>query len=379
MVDSIHSARWIEQFRDQPVDFVLFPSTPNRQVHPRLKALLTQDASDGLTVRVAPFAGKLSIPLWGMDLILDDHVRGRLLRRAIRRFRPDYVHALELNNGGYVASRAYAGVEASMPPLIATNWGSDIFWFQRSPKHAKRIGDLMRRARYYSAECNRDIDLAITHGFTGDAFDVFPNAGGFSSSQLAAEHSPPSERHVVVVKGYEGWVGRASIALQAVESARDAFVGRPIVVYSANLKTQRLAAGLARRTGLDITVHPKRALSHQQMMDLFASARVYVGISLSDGISTSLLEAMVAGAFPIQTNTSCADEWIVDGATGFIVKAGDVGGIASALQRALSDDALVDAAATANHKVAVARLGGDAIRRKSFRFYGLSPIDINSA
>jgi glycosyltransferase involved in cell wall biosynthesis len=380
MVDSIHSARWIDQFRDQPVDFVLFPSTPNRQVHPRLKALLGHEAADGLTVRIAPFAGMLSIPLWGMDLILDDHVRGWLLRREIRRFQPDYVHALELNNGGYVASRAYAGVEASMPPLIATNWGSDIFWFQRTPKHAKRIGDLMRRARYYSAECNRDIDLAITHGFTGDAFDVFPNAGGFAESQLTAEHDAPSTRQTVVVKGYEGWVGRASIALQVVELVAEYFVGRSIVVYSANLKTQRLAAALARRTGLDITVHPKRALSHQQMMELFARARTYIGISLSDGISTSLLEAMVAGAFPIQTNTSCADEWLIDGTTGIIVDAGDVEGIAAALRTALTDDALVDAAAAANHEVAVARLGDESIRRKSFRFYGLgSSSDIGAA
>ncbi len=379
MVDSIHSARWIEQFRDQPVDFVLFPSTPNRQVHPRLKALLKQDAADGATARIVPFGGTLSIPLWGMDLILDDHVRGWLLRREIRRFQPDYVHALELNNGGYVASRAYAGVESSMPPLIATNWGSDIYWFQRVPKHAKRIGDLMRRATYYSAECNRDIDLAITHGFTGDAFDVFPNAGGFSPAQLSAQHTEPSAREVVVVKGYEGWVGRASIALRAVELARDAVAGRPIVVYSANLKTQRLASALAKRTGLDVTVHPKRALSHQQMMDLFASARTYVGISLSDGISTSLLEAMVAGAYPIQTDTSCAGEWIVNGLTGSIVDAADVEGIAAQLRRALTDDALVDGAAAANHGVAVSRLDDDSIRRKSFRFYGLSPIDINSA
>ena len=379
MADSIHSARWIEQFRDQPVDFVLFPSTPNRHVHPRLGALLRQDAGSGLTLRIAPFGGKLSIPLWGLDLVLDDHVRGVLLRRAIRRLRPDFVHALELNSGGYVASRAYAGVESSMPPLIATNWGSDIFWFQRNPKHAQRIGDLMKRARYYSAECNRDIDLAITHGFTGDAFDVFPNAGGFAAAQLAAEHSRPSERSLVVVKGYEGWVGRASIALKAIELAKDQFAGRAIVVYSANLKTQRIARSLARRLGLDITVHAKRALSHQQMLELFASARAYLGISLSDGISTSLLEAMVAGAYPIQTNTSCADEWIVDGSTGSIVDAADIEGIAAALRRALSDDALVDAAAGANHEVALARLGDDAIRRKSFRFYGLSPIDISSA
>ena len=377
MVDSIHSARWIEQFRDQPVDFVLFPSTPNRSVHARISALMRADDATA-TIAIAPADGRLSIPLWGADLLLGDRLRGALLRRLIRRLRPNYVHALELQHGGYVASRAFEGQD-DFPPLIATNWGSDIYWFRQFPRHERRIRALMAQARYYSAECNRDIDLAITHGFGGEAFDVFPNAGGFAREQLEQKKNAPSTRTTVVVKGYEGWVGRASAALQALELAALDLAGHDTVVYSANTKTERLARALAARTGLDITVHPKRALSHQQMMDLFASARAYVGISLSDGISTSLLEAMVAGAFPIQTNTSCADEWIVDGTTGMIVDAGDVEGIATALRRALTDDDLVDSAAKANHEVAIARLGGDAIRRKSFRFYGLSPIDINSA
>jgi glycosyltransferase involved in cell wall biosynthesis len=53
------------------------------------------------------------------------------------------------------------------------------------------------------------------------------------------------------------------------------------------------------------------------MLDLFASSRIYVGISLSDGISTSLLEAMAMGAFPIQTSTACVDEWFADGVSGY--------------------------------------------------------------
>ena len=104
-----------------------------------------------------------------------------------------------------------------------------------------------------------------------------------------------------------------------------------------------------------------------------------LGVSLSDGISTSLLEAMVSGCFPIQTGTSCADEWVVDGGTGMIVDVDDVPGIAEALRRALGDDQLVDRAAEINHGVAIARLDEGAIRRKSFRFYGLSSSDINSA
>jgi hypothetical protein len=59
------------------------------------------------------------------------------------------------------------------------------------------------------------------------------------------------------------------------------------------------------------------------MLDLFASARIYIGISLSDGISTSLLEAMAMGAFPIQTSTACVEDWIYNRASGSSLSALD--------------------------------------------------------
>ena len=52
-------------------------------------------------------------------------------------------------------------------------------------------------------------------------------------------------------------------------------------------------------------------------MKLFEEAKIYVGVSRSDGISTSLLEAMAMGAIPVQTSTSCCEEWFQD--TGVVV------------------------------------------------------------
>jgi glycosyltransferase involved in cell wall biosynthesis len=48
-------------------------------------------------------------------------------------------------------------------------------------------------------------------------------------------------------------------------------------------------------------------------MELFKIAKIYLGCSESDGISTSFLEAISHGVYPIQTNTSCADEWLTKG------------------------------------------------------------------
>jgi hypothetical protein len=49
------------------------------------------------------------------------------------------------------------------------------------------------------------------------------------------------------------------------------------------------------------------------MYENFANSRIYIGASRSDGISTSFLEALVLGAYPIQTNTSCGNEWVEKG------------------------------------------------------------------
>jgi hypothetical protein len=40
MLDSIHTARWLKQFQNEDLDFMLFPSSPQRRFHPMLKALI---------------------------------------------------------------------------------------------------------------------------------------------------------------------------------------------------------------------------------------------------------------------------------------------------------------------------------------------------
>ncbi len=107
-------------------------------------------------------------------------------------------------------------------------------------------------------------------------------------------------------------MGRAKVALQAVEAIATDLKAYRLVVYSANRGTIKLAKQIAKRTGLDISIFGKGKLSHNQVLELFACAKIYVGLSLSDGISTSLLESMAMGAIPVQTATACCDEWFTD-------------------------------------------------------------------
>jgi glycosyltransferase involved in cell wall biosynthesis len=130
----------------------------------------------------------------------------------------------------------------------------------------------------------------------------------------------------------------------------------------------RLAKRLAKSTGLRIYTYRKKSLGHEDVLDLFQKSRVYIGVSLSDGISTSLLEAIVSGAFPIQTDTSCANEWITDGKSGIIIPP-NAESVLESLTLALKDDELVNKAAILNLHTARQRLDNSAIKAKVSGFY----------
>jgi glycosyltransferase involved in cell wall biosynthesis len=308
MYDSIHSARWLSQFQDQGIEFLLFPSSPHRKVHRNLDALIAGKSKSSYTL--FPLSKFLGLPLFMADKFAGNWFRSTLVKLAIKHFEPQFVHAMELQNAGYIAAKAMAS--KSVSKLIATNWGSDIFWFQQFPKHREKLQQLLSVADYYSCECNRDVALAKRLGFQGHVMPVIPNAGGFSK-ELLSKHVPLlSERKVIAIKGYHGWVGRALTALDAVQRLAPELGEYRIVFYSCNKITAKKIERLSKNSSLKVTAHRIGALSHENMMELFSESKLYVGISLSDGISTSLLESMAMGAIPVQTATACCDEWFTD-------------------------------------------------------------------
>jgi len=110
---------------------------------------------------------------------------------------------------------------------------------------------------------------------------------------------------------------------------------------------------------MKITTHNRGTLSHAQVLDLFRTSLIYVGHSLSDGISNSVLEAMSMGAIPIQTCTSCADEWFLDGKTGFLVEPNDSESINAAVISVLESNFDSDRARSENYKVVESRYNPD--------------------
>ena len=380
---SIHAARWSSQLAETGWDVHFFASIPSA-IRSDFQDMTMYGASarrpPGLdpNVRVRGF-WPFRRGTWHAALPLRRFF-APALAGLIRRLRPDLVHSLGIQHGGYLTYDARTRLGGSLPPLIVSTWGSDIYYFGRLREHESRVRDVVEAADALHTDCERDMRLAREFGFSGEPFGVFPGGGGFPLDELERLRRPgaASARRLVVLKGQNDWTGRALVGLRALGLCADALQRYRIVIPFASENVKTAADLLVRKTGLSVNVE-SRWISHERMLALHGGARISIGLGISDGASVSMLEALAQGAFPIQSCTACADEWIDDGVNGSIVPPDDAEAVARAIRRALSDDELVDRAAERNATVAAERLDANVIRPRVIERYEEIAADVRAS
>ena len=347
MIDSVHTGRWISQFDDESIDFMLFPSTPHRRVHSLIKQRLNRSLA--AQVRISQWMNWAALPLGIADLVFANFFRANLLAREINKFRPDVIHIMETQHAGYLTDRALNKVK-SKPRVILSIWGSDLFWFQKFVKHRTRIKSVLNKVDLLVMECHRDQEFALMLGFKGEFCESMPATGGMNTALLAqkARQAPAKERKWIAVKGYSGFVGQGKDAIKVISEIESQIADFSVMVYSAGLGTQWFARGLKKKMGDRLVIARKHKLSNNDIQEMFLKSRASLGLSLSDGLPATVKEAMCMGAFPVQTSTSCAGEWFTNGETGILVDPNQITNTAAALMKVLRDDDLVETALREN-------------------------------
>ena len=379
--DSLHAARWIRQLRGEAWDIHVFPHSAYDGIHPELENLTFHSLVQRPNLNVSATVGRtgLSWPLrrgrrraTAMLQTLDYFKQPALLARVIRHLQPNLIHSLEMQRCAYLTLASRKQLNGyPLPPWIYSSWGSDIFFFGRRPDHQQRIREVLSSCDYFIADCERDVQLAKDFGLRGELLGVFPATGGFDLPRMRQLGSgvPVSARKVIAVKGYqnEDWGGRGLNALEALRLSAAQLQGFEVVIFSASSEVRSCAESLTKETGIEITILPQSP--SDEIIKLMGRARIAIGIGLTDGSPVSLLEAIIMGAFPIQSDTVSTAEWIRNGENGFVVPAEQPKTIARAIQRALIDDELVERAAKINTEIADQRLDQEAIRPRIIEMY----------
>ena len=112
-----------------------------------------------------------------------------------------------------------------------------------------------------------------------------------------------------------------------------------------------------------------KSVTHDEILAMHGRSRVSLALNNSDGMSSSFMEAVAAGSFPVHSEGSCGRESSPAGRGALFVSATDPDDVAAAVVRALSDDELVDRAGPINQRVATEYFDRNRIRARILDMY----------
>ncbi len=376
---SAHTPRWISQLEGTGWDVHLFDPT-DRLVHQELHDVTLhtgwkKPVPAGVRAHYRwPFSrGRYFLEsrlprVWRLVLSSGE----ARLARLIRRLRPDCIHSLGLQHYSETVLRTKARLGGELPaPWIYSCRGHDIYLYREDPDQEKVIRRVLESCDYYMCNCHRDVRLAEEYGLRGELLGLFQGGGGYplQEMRLLGRDDPPSKRRILAVKSQQTQAGNVLAGIEALKQCADVLAGFEIRFFHLNSnRVQKAIADFARETGLAVEIVPRS--EHRRIWSLLGESRALLAVSRSDGIPNTMIEAMIMGAFPVQTNPGNATaEWIEDGRNGLLIPYDDPDAIARALHSALTDDALVDQAATINHRLTREQIEWAAVRERALGAY----------
>ena len=371
MVDSIHIARWLVQFEGTEHEIVVSPSRRFRRINPELLSVTRRSqnikiAGFGRASFVSGYIDFLFIDL--LSSVLNVNLRSWKLRKIIHHSNLDVIHAIEMQSAGYLLLELDHSKLKDIE-IIFTNWGSDLFFYQHDKNHLKKIKLVLENIDIYAAECARDYEFAKIFGFEGRYLPTIPNAGGFSIAPRLG--TPASQRNLILIKGTGDKFGNIDLLLPLLSEVLQRFIKINLIFYSTTPDSAvKIQETLQLHPNRVLSIPTSQKLTHDEMLNLFSKARIYISSSLSDGISTSFLESLISGSYPIQSNTSCANEWIKKGFLGSVLP-NDADLYREHLLEALESDDLVDRAQKQNYEMSKKFLEKSQITLISKKFYDL--------
>jgi glycosyltransferase involved in cell wall biosynthesis len=308
-----------------------------------------KDEADFLDLR-DPGLPLLKIPSLGRSVRIWDDLRALLLiRRAIRRFRPDIVHTHTAKAG--VLGRL-AAASCQVPVRVHTFHGHTLHgYFGRVASGlSKLIERVLARGTTVLVAVGEQVRDDLVNARIGrpDQYIVIPpgveTPECVDQTLARSRLGLPTEVPVVLFVGRLTAIKRPD---RLIEAMRLVLERHPNVVLAVAgeggllAETERLAAPLGSSV---------RFLGWQSDIgDLFAAADFAVLTSDSEGMPVTLIEAAMAGIPSVTTDAGSAREVVLDGVTG-IVTALDSAAVATGLARLLDNDLCKQMGASARER-----------------------------
>ncbi len=262
---------------------------------------------------------------------------GWRLSRVVRRLAPDVIHAHDPHAIAMAALALSLGSPEPRPPLVAS----------------RRV-DFQLKRHAFSRWKYRQVDCFVC---ASDAIRAMLSAEGIAPKRLVTIHEGIDIEHVAAAPRTnvhaEFWLPKQAPIIGNV-SALVPHKGQRHLVDAATRVLQEepdarfvIAGEGELRTTLERQVRERHLEKHvlfvgfrADVLSLLKGFDVFVMSSITEGLGTSLLDAMACGVAIVATRAGGIPEVIIDQDSGLLVEPHDADGLAAAIVQLLRDPAL---------------------------------------
>ncbi|KAA5822442.1 glycosyltransferase [Algibacter amylolyticus] len=291
--------------------------------------------------------------------------------KTVLKIKPDLVHSFVLHISCLPILEVMK--KHSKIKWVYSSWGSDLYNKKGKPNYEANLKAVLSTVNYLFTDCERDYSIALKYGFKGTYLGSYPGGGGYDFSKSDQYITKTiSKRNTIIIKGYQGKLGRCISVLKAIMELEKELKTYKIVFFSTDTEVIQFANQNKLESIFDITFHKKEVFLPQiEILKLMGESLVYIGNSSSDGMPNTLLEAIIMGAFPIQSNPGGAtEEVIVHSENGFIIdNHRDEDEIKGHILNAISNPELIERAFIINQKKVKPHFEIEKIKREVLSIY----------
>jgi glycosyltransferase involved in cell wall biosynthesis len=382
--ESTHTHSWAELLKDEPFNVRLFMA-PHGSAPPanwKVKTYITDyhcGPLDPATRRrlfgkgkakrfVERSVGRVTgrTPKW-------NSFAAGWLAEIIRGWRPHIVHTFDLESAKFyhsVRQERLKGVHSKW--VLQVRGGADLALSHLDPELRGQIGTVLRACDQLIGDNQQNFQIARELGVREDQISrigTVPGTGGIDIEMLAQRwKGRTSERRVILwPRAYESIFAKALPVYEALQLCWERLLPCKLHLLAMNAESRMYYWTLPEHIRRACETHER--LPRVEALNAMPHARVLLAPSLIDGVPNTMYEAMAAGAFPIVSPLQTIRPVVEDEQNVLFARNLYPEEIAAALVRAMTDDALVDAAAERNLALVRRIANREEIRARVVKFY----------
>src|SRR3990172_10580206 len=223
---------------------------------------------------------------------------------------------------GYrVTSYGFMGGRSGFHPVVVVAQGSDLFYPGNSKIQKAIVRYTINKADLLHTWASHMSDKWLEYGMREDKILVLPK-GVDTNIFTHYERKGPEDSLILISTRQLRKTYNHDCILRALSLVLTNIPNLEYLICGDGEYRHKLEL-MAITLKLENNIRFLGRIMHNELPSFLNSSDIYVSMQESDGVSSSLLEAMACGIFPIVTDIKANRLWIDDGSNGFLIPVND--------------------------------------------------------